>query len=418
MNARQNFTDALNHRQPKMIPVDFGATAVTGIHAMCVANLREYYGLDKHPVTISEPYQMLGLVEDDLAQAIGVTVTSVIPPYNLFGFSNLPPYKPYRTLWGQEVLVPHDFNTVRQIDGSEVIFPGGDITVPPSGRMPTSGFFFDSLPRQRPFTEADLDYHDNLEEFGQLDSVTLDHFRCEAQRLAGLEMGAICGLPGTALGDIALVPGPQLKNPRGIRDVAEWYISTIARPDYVHHVFEAQVEIALKNLSLLRDTLADTVQAVMVCGTDFGTQNSQFCSPVTFDNLYLPYYRQINEWIHANTGWKTFKHSCGAIAPLLPNIINAGFDIINPVQCSAAGMEPTLLKKRFGDRLVFWGGGVDTQWTLPFGTPEQVRTEVLNRCDIFGRDGGFVFNTVHNIQAMTPVKNIVAMIDALHEINR
>jgi uroporphyrinogen-III decarboxylase len=135
----------------------------------------------------------------------------------------------------------------------------------------------------------------------------------------------------------------------------------------------------------------------------------------TFRELWLPYYRRVNDWIHSHTKWRTFKHSCGAVSKFIPHFIEAGFDILNPVQCSAAGMDPQELKRTYGDRLVFWGGGVDTQATLPFGTPQQVREEVLRRCEVFAPGGGFVFNTVHNIQACTPVENIVAMIDAVRE---
>ena len=112
----------------------------------------------------------------------------------------------------------------------------------------------------------------------------------------------------------------------------------------------------------------------------------------TFRELCFPYYKQMNDWIHAHTPWKTFKHSCGAVSKFIPSFIEAGFDILNPVQCSAAGMEPEQLKANYGDRIVFWGGGVDTQKTLPFGTPGEVREQVLRRCEIFAPGGGFVFN--------------------------
>ena len=418
MQARLNFIDTLNHRQPGKIPVDFGATAVTGVHVLIMDRLRKHYRLEPRPVVVAEPYQMLGLMEDDLIEAMGVTVVGAKPSGNLFGFDNLAPYKPYQTLWGQDVLVPIGFQTSRGADGSELIYPAGDRSVAPSGRMAASSYFFDSIIRQQPFAdEDDLDYRDNLEEFTPVDDPTLEHLAREAVRLRGKNAGAIGGLPGTAFGDIAWVPGPQLRHPKGVRDVAEWYVSTLTRQDYVHRIFEAQTEIALANLPRVWASLGDSVQAVFVCGTDFGTQNSQFCSADTFADLYAPYYKQINDWIHSHTSWKTFKHSCGAIVPLLPHIIDAGFDIINPVQCSATGMDPQFLKNEFGGQLVFWGGGVDTQHTLPFGTPEQVRAEVLSRCEIFSRDGGFVFNTIHNVQANTPVENVVAMIDALNDFN-
>jgi uroporphyrinogen-III decarboxylase len=125
----------------------------------------------------------------------------------------------------------------------------------------------------------------------------------------------------------------------------------------------------------------------------------------------------MNGWIHKNTSWKTFKHSCGAVEKFMESFIESGFDIINPVQCSATGMDPAHLKEKYGDRLVFWGGGLDTQQTLPFGTPAEVRKQVLERCETFFKNGGFVFDTIHNIQALTPVENIVAMVDAVREFN-
>ncbi|MEM7625212.1 MAG: uroporphyrinogen decarboxylase family protein [Planctomycetota bacterium] len=224
-------------------------------------------------------------------------------------------------------------------------------------------------------------------------------------------------LPGTALGDIALVPAPFLRRPRGIRDISEWYMSIAARPEYVQAIFEKQVEIALANLARINDAVGDLIDVVVLCGTDFGTQQSTFCSEDTFRRLWLPHYRRMTEWIHAHTGWAVLKHSCGAVASLLEAFIDAGFDILNPVQCSAHGMEPEGLKQRFGDRLAFWGGGVDTQQTLPFGTPEEVRAQVLERCRIFAEGGGFVFNTIHNVQAQTPLENMVALIDAVHDFN-
>jgi uroporphyrinogen-III decarboxylase len=121
--------------------------------------------------------------------------------------------------------------------------------------------------------------------------------------------------------------------------------------------------------------------------------------------------------VHRHTTWKTFKHTCGAVRPLIENLIACGFDILNPVQCSATGMAAPDLKTDFGDRLTFWGGGVDTQKTLPFGTPAEVRAEVTARLRVFSPGGGFVFNTIHNIQARTPVANLVAMIDALRDFN-
>jgi uroporphyrinogen-III decarboxylase len=195
--------------------------------------------------------------------------------------------------------------------------------------------------------------------------------------------------------------------------VAEWYISTVARQEYVYEVFQRQCEIGLANLQRIYEAVGDRVSVIFVTGTDFGTQKGPFISKQSYRELYMPFHKRVNDWVHANTGWKTFIHSCGSVVALLPDFVEAGFDILNPVQCSAAGMDPRTLKEQFGNELVFWGGGVDTQRTLPFGSPEEVRREVRERIEIFGRAGGFVFNTIHNIQARVPPENLVALFDAV-----
>ena len=310
-----------------------------------------------------------------------------------------------------------NFNTTVDEKGDTLIYPEGDTTVPPSGRMPRNGFFFDSIIRQEPFDEDHLNPEDNLEEFKPIPPEDLRHLARSAQEASATGLGLLASFGGSAFGDIALVPAPFLKHPKGIRDITEWYVSTSSRQDYIHKIFEVQCQVAIQNLEQIYQAVGDSVQAVFVCGTDFGTQTSAFCSVKTFQNLYFPYYRQVNDWIHAHTPWKTFKHSCGAVSKFVPSFIEAGFDILNPVQCSAAGMEPEQLKANFGEQIVFWGGGVDTQRVLPFGTPAEVREQVLRRCEIFAPGGGFVFNSIHNVQAATPVENIVAMIDAVHEFN-
>jgi uroporphyrinogen-III decarboxylase len=206
-----------------------------------------------------------------------------------------------------------------------------------------------------------------------------------------------------------------MKNPRGIRNVEEWYISTVSRKDYVYRVFERQCEIALENLSRLYRAVGSRIDILFISGTDFGMQTGPFISPKTYRQLYKPFQKQLNDWVHKNTPWKCFIHSCGSIAALMPDMIEAGFDIFNPVQTSATGMEAGELKAKFGDRIVFWGGGIDTQHTLPFGSPEEVREQVRGRMRIFGQGGGFVFNSIHNIQAGIPVENLIALYQAVHD---
>ncbi len=417
MNAKERFDLTVNHRQPDKVVVDFGSTAVTGIHVLSVENLRKYYGLKYKPVRVVEPYQMLGEVDDELIEILGIDVVGAWGLNNMFGFYNHEPLVEFVTNWGQTVLVPEGFHTNRDEKGDLLIYPEGDTTVPPSGRMPKSGYFFDAIVRQEPFSEEQLDPNDNLEEFGLISERELEFWKKSTQQARTTGKAVIAGLGGTALGDIALVPGLQMKNPKGIRDIAEWYMSTIMRPDYIRAIFERQTEIALENFRRINEVAGDNLDAVFICGTDFGTQDSTFCAPEQFDDLWLPFYRKINDWVHSNTKWKTFKHSCGAVESFMTRFIDAGFDIINPVQVSAKGMDAAHLKKTYGKDLVFWGGGIDTQKTLPYSTPEKVRDEVLYLCDVFAKDGGFVFNTVHNIQANVPVENIVTMIDAVKDFN-
>jgi len=243
------------------------------------------------------------------------------------------------------------------------------------------------------------------------------YWREQAEGFRGSDRAVVTHLNGTALGDIALVPAPFLAAPKGVRDIAQWYMTVATDPGFVMELFDRQVEIALGNLAKLHRIAGGVIDVVVVCGTDFGTQESTFCSRATYDEIWQPRYRRINDWIHKNTTWKTFKHTCGAIEGFLPGIIDSGFDIINPVQCSARGMDPKTLKERHGDRITFWGGAVNTQKTLPFGTPDEVRREVLERCETFAPGGGFVFNAIHNVQALTPTENLVAMLDAVQSFN-
>lgn len=415
MNSRERILTTLSHREPDRVPLDFGSTPVTGMHVSCVAALREYYSLERRPVKVHEPYQMLGLLEEDLLNALGADVVGIAPYTTMFGFATNN-WKEWN-FRGLNVLVSEEFRITEEPNGEVLIYPEGDLTASPSARMPTGSAFFDAIVRQPPLNEELLNLEDNLEEFGPISETELEHFSRSARELAATGRAVTANFGGTAFGDIALVPAPFLKDPKGIRDVTEWYVSTRSRRDYIHKVFESQCEFALQNLARIHQRVGNSVDAVFVCGTDFGTQTSAFCSVPTFRELWFPYYKRVNDWIHCNTTWKTFKHSCGSVARFFESFIEAGFDIANPVQCSATGMDPAQLKREYGSRLVFWGGGVDTQKTLPFGTAAEVREEVLRRCEIFAPGGGFVFNSIHNVQAGTPVQNIVAMIDAVHEFN-
>jgi uroporphyrinogen-III decarboxylase len=382
---------------------------------LVVEKLREHYGLEKKPVKVVEPYQMLGEIESDLLNAMDIDVIGLYGAKNMFSVPN-ENWKVHKTLWGQEVMLPGEFNYTYNSNGDILMYPEGDTSVPPSGMMPKSGYFFDALNRQQPIDDATLKVEDNLEEFSLLTENELKHWKNQVASVKDKSKAVVASFGGTALGDIALVPAIGMKNPKGIRGVEEWYISTLIREDFVTELYDRQTDIAIENLKLLKSAVGNGVDVVFTCGTDFGTQNSTFCSPETYDRVWMPYYRKVNDWIHRNTNWKTFKHSCGAVESLMDHFIESGFDIINPVQINATGMDPRLLKKKYGDKLVFWGGGVDTQGAFAFGTPAQVRDQVRSQCEILNDNGGFVFNTVHNIQANVPFANVIAMLEALKDL--
>ena len=415
MTSRERVRAALAHTQPDLVPLDLGAGGQTGMHVSSVYLLRQALGLDEPgtPVRVIEPYQMLGEIAPDLLDAVGADVVGIGPPGTMFGYP-LADWKPWTTFDGTPVLVPGGFNTQPEPSGDLLQYPEGDRSAPPSGRMPAGGYYFDAIVRQPPIDDAALRVEDNLEEFGPASEADLAHLRREADRVAAeTDKAVYMTMPGAAFGDIALVPAVNLKHPRGIRDVEEWYVSTLTRRDFITKVFERQAEIALENLARVHAAVGDRVDVVFLTGTDFGHQRGPFIGTQAYRDLFKPFHKALNDWIHAHTAWKTFMHSCGSVVTLIEDFIDAGFDVLNPVQCSAEGMDPQHLKDRFGDRLTFWGGGVDTQRTLPFGTPDEVRDEVGRRLEIFGAGGGYVFNPIHNVQARTPVANLRALYQAV-----
>lgn len=420
MTSRERVTAALNHKEPDKIPFDIGSAHVTGMQVSTVYQLRQALGLDAPgtPVKVTEPYQMLGEIAPDLMEAIGIDTIGLFGKTTMFGFENKN-WKEWTLFDGTPVLVAEDFNTEPDENGDLLMYPEGDKTVPPSGRMPNGGFYFDAIIRQEPIDDDTLKVEDNLQEFGPITNEELEYFKNEAERLyTKTDKAIVASFGGTAFGDIALVPVTWEKHPRGIRDVQEWYMSTLMRRDFVYAVFEKQCEIGIKNLEKIYSVVGDKVSAVFITGTDFGTQSGPFISPDAYRDLYQPFHKEVNNWIHKNTGWKSFIHSCGSVYQLIPDFIESGFDILNPVQCSAAEMQPQRLKKEFGNKITFWGGGIDTQKTLPFGTPDEVREEVKSRIEIFGPGGGFVFNSIHNIQARIPIENLLAMIETLNEYRK
>jgi uroporphyrinogen-III decarboxylase len=398
MTSRERVLAALDHREPDRVPIDLGGTFVTGISASALHALRRHLGLEDRPVKLYDALQMLGEVEADLVERLQLDVLPVERPIVAFGLRN-EGWKPWTLFDGTSVLVPDQFRVTTTPGGDWLLHPEGRIDRPPVARMPRDGFYFDAIGYgdwDPGFTPPPLDEMRRRSRDWILKEELLRHFADRAEHLRRHT-------------DKALVLGSWgATGVHYVGNLTEFWCLLASDPGYVADMFMLCAEIAIENLRLLWDAVGDNVDLMTFSGLDFGTQRSEFFSRESFRQTYLPAFRIQFDWIHEHTTWKIFEHSCGSIPNLIGDLADAGLDALNPVQTSAAGMDPASLKKRYGDRITFWGGGADTQSTLPFGTPDQVREEVEARLRIFAPGGGFVFNPVHNIQTNTPPENIVA----------
>ncbi|MBM3473630.1 MAG: methyltransferase [Armatimonadetes bacterium] len=393
MTSRERVLAALNHEEPDRVPLDLGGSFVTGIAATSLHHLRKHLGLADRPVKVYDAYQMLGEVEMDLVERFRLDCLPVEPPSLTMGLRN-ENWKPWRLMDGTEVLMPGQFQ-VEVAPNGDWLFPPGS----PACRMPKDGFYFDTIG----YADFHLDWEPPpLEQFRQafagrtIPDEDLEFLRNRAEPLRqhtdkALILGAwpYLGLAYTG-------------------SLTDWWALLGRDPGYVKELFAISTEWSLRSLAQLWDALGESIDVIAMSGLDFGTQRSEWFSPEVFAEVYFPYLREQFQWVRTHTTWKTFEHSCGSIPNLIPYLIEAGLDALNPVQTSAAGMDPLWLKQTFGDRLTFWGGGVETQSTLPFGMPEQVRAEVAERIRVFAPGGGFVFCPIHNIQPNTPPANIEA----------
>lgn len=416
MTSRERVRLAINHKEPDRVPVDLGSTLVTGIQAGIYSKFREALGVKKGKVKVYDPYQMLAEVEDEVKKALGIDTCGIQLPVTIFGYRN-ENWKPFRMFDGTEVLISGHFEYDILENGDIVQYPRGDRKASPSGKMPKNGFYFDTIVRQEPIDEKKLNPREwVLQTYSIYNEEDLRYFEETSKwYYENTDYSLVGNFWGAGFGDIAIVPGPNILSPRGIRDPEEWYISSVIRKDYIRDIFNYQFELQMKNLKMYREAVNDRIDVIVMSGTDFGSQNGPFIAPAVYRELYKPLHKAMNDWVHEYTGWKTFYHTCGSVVAYLDDFYEAGVDILNPVQISAFGMSPDSLKMGYGDKFVFWGGGVDSQGTLSFGNPEDVSAEVENNIKIFGKQGGYVFNNVHNIQATVPLDNLLAMFRTVRE---
>ncbi|MCE9613475.1 MAG: uroporphyrinogen decarboxylase family protein [Lentisphaerae bacterium] len=396
MNSRERILRAINHEPVDRVPVDFGGTRQSGIAVTAYARLRQHLRLSSsHPPRVFDVYQMLAEVEADVAQRCGADCVGLYRPAVAFGIRTTGGWKPFTLFDGTRVDVPDEFNPVTEPTGDLAILRDGQ----PIARMPNGGFYFDRTETHPGAQHVDVASYAPP----RLTTEELDHYAVMSRRLH----------EGTDKAIVApLGPPHELFYGLGQGDFSAWMVTFATEPDYVHALYDKLVDVWLQNLSDLHTAVGNRIQVLQFCD-DFGTQHAPFLSTPMFRELLLPAYRRGLDWIHRHTNWKVLLHSDGAIFPLIPALIEMGVDILNPVQTTATGMDPTRLKDAFGDKLVFWGGACDCQGTLTTATPAEVSTEVRRNLDVFMRDRtGFVCASVHNIQANVPPENILALFEA------
>jgi uroporphyrinogen decarboxylase len=286
---------------------------------------------------------------------------------------------------------------VTETNGDLVICRDGQ----PIARMPKDGYYFDRL------AVYPGGAHLPVEEFKppRFDQNYWEHYRLQSRALHENTDLAIVAPMG---------PAYELFFGMGTGGFTTWMVAMVEEPEYVHAMCGKLVDVWLKNLERFAEAVDKRVQIIQL-NDDFGTQHAPFISVEMFRDLFLPHYRRGLDWIHEHTDMKVMLHSDGAIYPLIPSLIEMGVDILNPVQTTARGMDAQRLKNEFGDRLVFWGGSLNCQETLPFGTAEEVAREVTEHVSVFAPGGGYVFAPVHNIQAKVPPENVLAMFETARE---
>ena len=399
MTSRERVLKALNFEEPDRVPIDLGGTYMSGIMAHALDRLRRHLGYKEKPVKVCDVFQMLGEVEADIVERLGVDVLPVEPLVQLFGLRR-ERYKPWRLCDGTEVLVPGDFQVEVDSAGNYLLHEEGNIDTPVVGRMPKNGFYFDMLA----LTEMHSDFKpptlSDIEKENHMDAESLEFTQARSEKLRKETDKALLLDCGSSVGL------------EWVGSIPDFLCLLALDPAYVKDLFAIRTDTAIKNMEKLKQCLGDSIDIFALDGGDYGSQRGELFAPDLFAELFVPFLREQNDWVHGHTNWKTWQHTCGSVAKLLPMLVETHIDIINPVQCSAAGMDPQCLKDRFGRDLVFWGGAVDTQKTLPFGTTDDVIDEVVERIRCFAPGGGFVFNPIHNIQQGTPPQNIVAAFDA------
>ena len=378
MTSRERVLAACHFQEPDRLPIDLGgSTGASSIHVRAYDNLRRYLGLPAGTITCNDIMQMLALVEGDVRERFGVDVAAIDPT------SVVQNWETYPLLDGLPVRLPAGLDLARQPDGTWVLtHPNGKRYLKP----PASHYF---------------DAEDGKGWYGLGPALT-------DETLAALQTHARTLYTETDLALTARFGGGFSSHQ------PEFLMDLILEPAKIQDRLARQCDALIERYRLLHEALGDYTFCA-VFADDLGTQNAPMLSPDLFAEAIAPHYRRFADWLHADTNWQLYLHSCGAIEPLIETLIDVGVDILNPIQTSAAGMDPTELKRKYGGRIVFWGGGCDTQSVLGFRSPEEIADHVRDRIRVFAPGGGFVFNQVHVIQPNVPPEHICAMFDTARQ---
>lgn len=407
MTPRQRVSLAINHQVPDRVPIDLGGMKASGIAVAAYDRLKRKLGICT-PTKVLDPRFMIATVESEVLRRLHVDVVPLDLSIVLGALRPQREWTPRRLFDGTEALFPPGTNIGEDAEGNWILLDSAG--APTSFMMPKNGYYFDD----RTFNKGDRIEPERFRPISDVSDEHLSILSRYSQTLYERTDYAILGWGfGVCFLGMSLITDRASNVTQGLPD--QWMVMLMTEKETCHEMMDRSAEATIRCLELVNEAVGDRCFAWGVAADDSGTQRREFIRPELWAEMIKPHYKKVCDWIHANTTWKTFLHCCGSVYHLIPHFIEAGIDILNPVQTSAANMEPARLKQEFGDRLVFWGGGCDTQSVLGQATPKEIREHVRERMEIFSPGGGFVFNQVHNIQANVPAENILAMMQAAYD---
>jgi len=392
MNHRERVLTSLQHREPDRVPIDLGGTVDSSIAAVAYRELRELLGLGPGTVRVADVYQHTALVEEDVRRALGVDVRLVGDEPRLWREGVLPDGSPGR--------FPDRFRPERQADGSQVVFDDAGTAVL---KMPSGGHYFDPIhsPLADAASAADIDEHlDAVRSYDRpahLD-VPYEQLAQKAKRLREETDYLLVGFFG----------GHIFQAGQSLRGWDTFLLDLLINRPFAEALMERLVEANVERFRRYAETVAPYVDVIQF-EDDLGMQDRPLLRPELYREVVKPYHARLFRFVKDHCDAYILLHTDGAVAPFIPDFIEMGVDILNPVQVSAAGMDTAALKREYGEEIVFWGAGCDSQHVLPFGTPQEVADEVKRRIDDLAPGGGFVLAPVHNVQSEVPPENVVAM---------